>query len=81
MGTKSDGSNVFAVLESEGKGLVTAQGIREPIASRSSVLESFTDFTKSNTETLLPTGLSTEFPSGVNIMFPCWYTVPHRFEN
>jgi hypothetical protein len=33
--------------------------------------ETVTDFTKSKTETLLPTGLSTEFPSGVNIMFPC----------
>jgi hypothetical protein len=40
-----------------------------------------TDLTKSKTDTLLPTGLSTELPSGVNIMFPCRYTVPHRFEN
>ena len=35
--------------------------------------------TKSNTETLLPTGLSTEFPSGVNATFPCVYTAPHKF--
>lgn len=30
-----------------------------------------TDLTRSNTDTLFPTGLSTEFPSGVNMMFPC----------
>jgi len=32
-------------------------------------------------ETLFPTGLRIEFPSGVNIILPCLYTVPNRFEN
>lgn len=36
-------------------------------------------FTRSKTDTLFPTGLSTEFPSGVNTTLPCRYTVPHRF--
>ena len=40
-----------------------------------------TDLTKSKTDTLFPTGLSTELPSDVNMIFPCRYTVPHRFEN
>jgi hypothetical protein len=43
--------------------------------------EQTTDLTKSKTETLFPTGLSTELPSDVNMIFPCRYTVPHRFEN
>lgn len=40
-----------------------------------------TDLTRSKTETLLPTGLSTELPSAVKMMFPWRYTVPMRFEN
>ena len=33
MRTKGDGSNIFAVLESEGEGLVTVQRVCESIAS------------------------------------------------
>lgn len=36
--------------------------------------------TRSNTETLLPTGLITELPSGVNTTLPWRYTVPHKLE-
>ena len=40
-----------------------------------------TYFTRSNTDTRLPTGLYSELPSGVNRTFPCLYTVPHMLEN
>lgn len=40
-----------------------------------------TYLTRSNTDTRLPTGLNTEFPSGVNSIVPWRYTVPQRFEN
>jgi hypothetical protein len=36
MRTKGDGSNIFAVLESEGEGLVAVQWICELICGRSS---------------------------------------------
>ena len=36
---------------------------------------------KSKTDTLLPTGDSSELPSGVKMRLPCPYTVPSRFEN
>lgn len=40
-----------------------------------------THLTRSKTDTRFPTGLSREFPSGVNSIFPCLYTVPQIFEN
>ena len=43
--------------------------------------ETKTYFTRSNTDTRLPTGLYNELPSGVNSIFPCLYTVPHMLEN
>lgn len=36
-----------------------------------STAQDITHLTKSKTETLLPTGLSTELPSGVNATLPC----------
>lgn len=44
-------------------------------------IDSKTYFTRSKTDTRFPTGLSSEFPSGVNIMLPWRYTVPHILEN
>jgi hypothetical protein len=69
IGAKSDGSDVFAVLERKGKGFVTMKRMRKLNAAQA--YRTVTDLTKSKTDTLLPTGLSTELPSGVNMMFPC----------
>lgn len=44
-------------------------------------MRSATYLTRSKTDTRLPTGDRTEFPSGVNTTFPCLYTVPHKFWN
>jgi hypothetical protein len=70
IGTKGEGSDIFAILERKGKGIVTMERTRE-LNAGASVHRTVTDLTKSNTDTLLPTGLSTELPSGVNMMFPC----------
>ena len=40
-----------------------------------------TNLVKLKTDTLLPTGDSSELPSGVKTRLPCPYTVPRRFEN
>lgn len=37
-------------------------------------------FFKSKAVTRFPTGLKTP-SSGVKTTLPCWYTVPHKFEN
>jgi hypothetical protein len=66
--TKGDSGDVFTVLERKSKGLVAMKRVRELIANAAM---GHTDLTKSNTDTRLPTGLRTEFPSGVKVMFPC----------
>lgn len=45
------------------------------------IVDATTHFTRSNTDTLFPTGLSKEFPSGVKRMLPWRYTVPQMLEN
>lgn len=69
---QSDCSDIFAVLERKSKGFVAEHEYGQS-AARTGYRrrQQATDLTKSKTETLFPTGLSTELPSDVNMMFPC----------
>lgn len=67
---QSDCGNIFAVLERKSKGFVAAHEYGQSAARADYRRQQPTDLTKSKTETLFPTGLSTELPSDVNMMFP-----------
>jgi hypothetical protein len=71
--------DIFTVFKGECEGLVTKKK-KEKFKNTVSHLTQ-TYFTRSNTDTRLPTGLYSELPSGVNRTFPCLYTVPHMLEN
>lgn len=77
-GGQIEAVDASAVGKWQGIGGVTGQ---EMSASPPDCLTECTYWTRSKTETRLPTGESKQVPSGVKSRFPLRYTVPKRLEN